>query len=537
MLSSASLKLLHKISKNQFSSSCPHRFYSTSKKLLNNNNNTVLKESIKVTPKPPSNSRFPKYLFTFILFTLGFTGVYGLSGKDTNEVRKLILEVEELKEKEKNIKESEVQKELINLEREKSNELDSILEINANELNKLKSQYEKERNELLKRLDEVKNQTKQLNNEKRELEDKINSINKQKDSSLNERENLNKLKVQLSKQLEELSKLEKHQLNELDNNVTIENRDLLVVRIQTLERQLLAKDKILEQLNNEFDLNIKRLEVVNEERINLEKQQIESQLNEKLNQLNDFIEKSTTELEAERNRLEDELIKTLDQQRNDLTTLYKGLEDKRDNQVQNVKQSLDQLENVFNSSISYFTSSGALQKITTALVSLEEATTRRSSFKNELDKLKLLSKNDEFIQTVVKNIPEKVASHGVSTLDELRDRFATVKQKALASSLAPTSTGLFGYVYSKVASFFVVSEEGLVEGDSVNAILARTEFYLKHKRLEDALSEVLKCKEKKNAELDFVLQDWLEAANNRSVIDQSIRAIQSHIDVLSHSIQ
>jgi len=37
--------------------------------------------------------------------------------------------------------------------------------------------------------------------------------------------------------------------------------------------------------------------------------------------------------------------------------------------------------------------------------------------------------------------------------------------------------------------------------------------------------------------LNFVLSDWMQEANNRVVVDQVVRAIQSHLVVLSQSVQ
>ncbi|KAF9095702.1 Formation of crista junctions protein 1 [Mortierella sp. GBA35] len=166
-----------------------------------------------------------------------------------------------------------------------------------------------------------------------------------------------------------------------------------------------------------------------------------------------------------------------------------------------------------------------------ALEKAYEAGERRP-FDRELARLKRLAeteKDAEVLKVVLASVPESVAAQGVDSVPELMDRFEYVADKVRQASLVPENGGVLAHGMSVVLSKLMFKKHGLVPGNDVEAILARTEYYLMESDLEQAVRELnqLKGWGKRLA------KDWIVAARRRVEVGQAIDVINTHANLVS----
>ncbi|GJJ71246.1 MICOS complex subunit MIC60 [Entomortierella parvispora] len=156
----------------------------------------------------------------------------------------------------------------------------------------------------------------------------------------------------------------------------------------------------------------------------------------------------------------------------------------------------------------------------------------RRPFDRELARLKRLAeeeKDAEVLKAVLAAVPESVAVEGVDSVPELMDRFEYVADKVRQASLVPENGGVLAHGMSVVLSKLMFKKHGLVPGNDVEAILARTEYYLLESDLEQAVRELnqLKGWGKRLA------KDWIVAARRRVEVGQAIDVINTHANLVS----
>ncbi|KAF9363399.1 Formation of crista junctions protein 1 [Mortierella sp. NVP85] len=165
---------------------------------------------------------------------------------------------------------------------------------------------------------------------------------------------------------------------------------------------------------------------------------------------------------------------------------------------------------------------------------LEKAyeTGERRPFDRELARLKRLAsteKDAEVLKAVLASVPEAVAVQGVDSVPGLIERFEYVADKVRQASLVPENGGVLAHAMSAVLSKLMFKKHGLVPGNDVEAILARTEYYLLENDLEQAVREMnqLKGWSKRLA------KDWIVAARTRVEVGQAIDVINTHANLVS----
>ncbi|KAF9188829.1 Formation of crista junctions protein 1 [Haplosporangium sp. Z 767] len=156
----------------------------------------------------------------------------------------------------------------------------------------------------------------------------------------------------------------------------------------------------------------------------------------------------------------------------------------------------------------------------------------RRPFDRELARLKKLAeteKDAEVLKVVLAAVPDSVAAAGVDSVPELMDRFEYVADKVRQASLVPENGGVLAHAMSVVLSKLMFKKHGLVPGNDVEAILARTEYYLIENDLEQAVRELnqLKGWGKRLA------KDWIVAARRRVEVGQAIDVINTHANLVS----
>ncbi|KAG0201843.1 Formation of crista junctions protein 1 [Mortierella sp. GBA30] len=156
----------------------------------------------------------------------------------------------------------------------------------------------------------------------------------------------------------------------------------------------------------------------------------------------------------------------------------------------------------------------------------------RRPFDRELARLKRLAESEkdaEVLKAVLAAVPESVAAQGVDSVPELMDRFEYVADKVREASLVPENGGVLAHGMSVILSKLMFKKHGLVPGNDVEAILARTEYYLHESDLEQAVRELnqLKGWGKRLA------KDWIIAARRRVEVGQAIDVINTHANLVS----
>lgn len=139
-------------------------------------------------------------------------------------------------------------------------------------------------------------------------------------------------------------------------------------------------------------------------------------------------------------------------------------------------------------------------------------------FVQELEAFRSSSKDNVLLQTVLDTIPVDVAENGVDTMSDLKTRFAHVAKEVRKVALVPEDGGFGSHIVSWILAKIMFQKEGLVEGDDVEAVLARSNYYLKSGDLENAARELnqLKGWPKRLA------QDWIIAARRHLEVKQAL---------------
>ncbi|RUS28995.1 mitochondrial inner membrane protein-domain-containing protein, partial [Jimgerdemannia flammicorona] len=147
---------------------------------------------------------------------------------------------------------------------------------------------------------------------------------------------------------------------------------------------------------------------------------------------------------------------------------------------------------------------------------------RKTPFADELDALTDVAgaslDHAEIIKTVVASIDDRVAEHGVHSVSDLTARFAIVREEVTRASLVPEDGGFMSHFLSVLLSKVMFRKHGLVPGNDVEAICARTEWYLHENDLDAAAREInqLQGWPKKLA------RDWIEEARKHLEVKQAL---------------
>ncbi|KAH9998862.1 mitochondrial inner membrane protein Mitofilin [Russula compacta] len=120
---------------------------------------------------------------------------------------------------------------------------------------------------------------------------------------------------------------------------------------------------------------------------------------------------------------------------------------------------------------------------------------------------------------------------GVEPLADLVSWFTTSVAPAVSRvALVPEDgAGVLAHVASHVLSTFAFRRQGLVTGDDVLSVLARTEYHLNEKDLDSATRELNQLRGTARA----LLKDWLEASRRRLEVQQALEVVRSQATLAS----
>ncbi|CAG8534398.1 6628_t:CDS:2 [Ambispora leptoticha] len=156
-----------------------------------------------------------------------------------------------------------------------------------------------------------------------------------------------------------------------------------------------------------------------------------------------------------------------------------------------------------------------------ALYALKNAVNQphRIPFANEVATLKKEASTDELVTVVLSTIDDSVSSTGIESVSNLVARFAKVREAVRSASLVPENGGLLPHALSRVLYRFMFRKHGMMEGDDVEAVLARVEHHLKEHDLDKATRELNQLKGWPKT----ITSDWMRAARDHLEVKQAIQ--------------
>ncbi|KAJ3330653.1 Formation of crista junctions protein 1 [Blyttiomyces sp. JEL0837] len=192
------------------------------------------------------------------------------------------------------------------------------------------------------------------------------------------------------------------------------------------------------------------------------------------------------------------------------------------------------LEKVSLDASAYSESSHSVNAQSVAVEALREIVSGRHQLPlvAQMAALKSTIYGDEVIPQILNAIPDSVVSRGVCTFASLESSFKRVSSQIRKVQLMPPRGGPLSYAASVTLSNFVLRKKGMVAGDDVEAILARSEYYMSLGELENAARELNQLKGWAKA----LATDWLNCARERLEVLQALDVIESHIKLRTVSM-
>ncbi|KYR02507.1 hypothetical protein DLAC_01353 [Tieghemostelium lacteum] len=151
-------------------------------------------------------------------------------------------------------------------------------------------------------------------------------------------------------------------------------------------------------------------------------------------------------------------------------------------------------------------------------------------FTKQFQELMELSKYDEMIKTLVRQLPKGIQNVGIKDLNNLKNDFSEVAKECRRITLLPNDDSLLGKVLSKVAVSFIVPETG--EGSDTDPTLGRAEEHLRKGNLAEAIKEV-ESVSKKSKQLSIACKGWLRSAKDRDQLENLIKLLELKLDLLN----
>lgn len=142
----------------------------------------------------------------------------------------------------------------------------------------------------------------------------------------------------------------------------------------------------------------------------------------------------------------------------------------------------------------------------------------KQPFADELQALSHNTQQDKVFQTVLAAIPKELAHDGVNSISELSTRFEDVANEIRQVALVPEDGGFGSHIISIIMSYLMFKKSGLVQGDDVESILSRTDYYLKTDNLEYAARELNQL----GGWPKRLAQDWIQSARRHLEVKQAL---------------
>jgi hypothetical protein len=219
---------------------------------------------------------------------------------------------------------------------------------------------------------------------------------------------------------------------------------------------------------------------------------------------------------------EKELVKQLEE----IDQQYRKRHNDRISVLKGLRNDLQSFESVIRSNIAQQSHVHAIHELSVVLFDLGSALAapRRTPFVQALQALRQAGRGDEVVEATCTKL-EGMAKHGVSSYNQLVERFKLVVQMGRRAALVPEHGGVFANIVAAVASRLIIPEKGLVEGNDPEALFAKAEYYLEQGDLQLAVSHL----ERLQGTPATIAIDWMRAARERLAAEQCLSVLQSHV--------
>lgn len=151
-----------------------------------------------------------------------------------------------------------------------------------------------------------------------------------------------------------------------------------------------------------------------------------------------------------------------------------------------------------------------------AIMALQETMKESIPLKDQINELQACANDDPLVVYALKSLPEQASKQGVYTLQQLLDRFQVVKEEVRKSSLSPVEAPkIVGQIVGTVLAKMTVEPSGYVNGESIEAVMARASFFFEKGDIENGLREL----DTIEGSARVLLQDWIKLARDRWTVD------------------
>lgn len=200
-------------------------------------------------------------------------------------------------------------------------------------------------------------------------------------------------------------------------------------------------------------------------------------------------------------------------------------------ELESYRAELRALNAVLERTSTYEAFSHQVHKASMAALALSDRIEAAGPLRAEIRALREFARNDPFIDSAIKTLPEDVVEKGAASVGQLQERFKTVKVVGRRAAMIPEGSGLVGQLFGGALSYLIIPPGGPIEGTSPDAVFSRADYALKAGDIEKAVSE-LKTLTGLPAE---VSRDWIAAAEDRLAVEQTAKVIKAHISLLAAS--
>ncbi|KAI9308820.1 mitochondrial inner membrane protein Mitofilin [Cunninghamella echinulata] len=152
-------------------------------------------------------------------------------------------------------------------------------------------------------------------------------------------------------------------------------------------------------------------------------------------------------------------------------------------------------------------------------------------FKEEWQALQHGVQKNEHLQKVLSSVSPTTTEEGIFSMGDLTNRFDVVANEVRRVALVPEEGGFGAHILSFIMSHLLFKKYGLVEGNDVEAILARSQYYLQKKDLESAARELNQL----SGWPKRLAVDWIQAAREHLEVKQALEIVETHV-ILSNLI-
>ncbi|CAK9252488.1 unnamed protein product [Sphagnum jensenii] len=340
--------------------------------------------------------------------------------------------------------------------------------------------------------------------------------------------------------------------------------DQLKVRITQLASELFERTKwegirlhqSLKQI--ESDLSSKYLELIKHQRSELELEMktklteqslaLHQEYTAKINQLSDMYEtklsNATSELDAAHKQslkeaLDHQSLVLKEEFTIDLNNTVAQLKNDFIQQQLTLQQDLEKLhaqlkafDSVVNSIDESTQKSTATHQESAALLAFEAAlSTPSKSIKSEWDAVTQYAQNNPLLQAILRSIPKEIQDDVTPpSLQEIRYRYRIVRKEIRREALCPPNMkGFIGSAVGTVLALATPAPEGYLEGDGLEEVLARVNYYVEKGNLLAALREAKTI----DGYPATLAQDWIKLVEHRLIVEQAVKVMKAN-NLLTH---